>query len=79
VSRPKRSGRPIQRDGACNSTHYRRWQRNPQVLKVKVTMKVDKEKFEALVGKLLEQKPSKRETLKTGEKKKAATIIPPKQ
>jgi hypothetical protein len=41
-------------------------------------MKVDKQKFEALVGRLLEQKPSKQESLKTGEKKKAATIIPPK-
>jgi hypothetical protein len=41
-------------------------------------MKVDKQKFEALVGRLLEQKPSTRESLKTGEKKKAATIIPPK-
>jgi hypothetical protein len=41
-------------------------------------MKVDKEKFEALVGKLLQQKPTKQETLKTGEKKNSATIIPPK-
>ena len=41
-------------------------------------MKVDKQKFEALVGRLLEQKPSKRESLKTGEKKKTATIIPSK-
>ena len=41
-------------------------------------MKVDKEKFEALVGKLLQQKPTKQETLKTGEKKKRGTIIPPK-
>ena len=41
-------------------------------------MKVDKQKFEAVVGKLLAQKPSKRETLKTGEKKKTATIIPPR-
>jgi hypothetical protein len=41
-------------------------------------VKVDKKKFEALVGKLLEGKPSKRETLKTGEKKKTATIIPPR-
>jgi hypothetical protein len=41
-------------------------------------MKVDKEKFEALVGKLLEQKPEKRESLKTGEKKKSGTIIPPR-
>jgi hypothetical protein len=40
-------------------------------------MKVDKQKFEALVGRLLEQKPAKRETLKTGEKKTSATIIPP--
>jgi len=39
-------------------------------------VKVDKQKFEALVSRLLEQKPSKRETLKTGEKKKTATIIP---
>lgn len=41
-------------------------------------MKVDKDKFEVLVGKLLQQKPTKRETLKTGEKKKEATIIPPR-
>jgi len=40
-------------------------------------MKVNKQKFEALFRKLLEQPPSKRESLKTGEKKKAATIIPP--
>ena len=40
-------------------------------------MKVDKHKFEALVGKLLEQPPTKRESLKTGEKKKSATIVPP--
>ena len=33
-------------------------------------MKVDKKKFEALFRKLLEQPPSKRESLKTGEKKK---------
>ena len=41
-------------------------------------MKVDQQKFESLVRQLLEQKPEKRESLKTGEKKKAATIIPPK-
>jgi hypothetical protein len=41
-------------------------------------VKVDKDKFEALVGKLLQQKPTKQETLKTGEKKKTGTIIPPK-
>lgn len=41
-------------------------------------MKVDKQKFETLVRKMLDQKPEKRETLKTGEKKKAATIIPSK-
>jgi hypothetical protein len=41
-------------------------------------MKVSKSKFEAVFRKLMEQPPSKRETLKTGEKKKAATIIPPK-
>jgi hypothetical protein len=41
-------------------------------------MKVNKEKFEALFRKILEQEPSKRETLKTGEKKKSATIIPPR-
>ena len=40
-------------------------------------MKVDKDKFESLVSRLLEQKPSKQETLKTGEKKNSATIIPP--
>jgi hypothetical protein len=40
-------------------------------------MKVDREKFEHLVSKLLEQKPSTRDSLKTGEKKKTATIIPP--
>jgi len=40
-------------------------------------MKVDKKKFEALFRKLLEQPPSKRESLKTGKKKKSATIIPP--
>jgi hypothetical protein len=40
-------------------------------------MKVDRKKFENLITKLLEQKPSKQETLKTGEKKKAAKIIPP--
>jgi hypothetical protein len=40
-------------------------------------MKVDKDKFEALVSRLLDQKPSKQETLRTGEKKKSATIIPP--
>ena len=39
---------------------------------------VNKGDFEALVGKLLQQKPTKQETLKTGEKKKEATIIPPK-
>jgi hypothetical protein len=41
-------------------------------------MKVEKQKFETLLRKLLEQKPSKRESLKTGEKKTSATIIPPK-
>jgi hypothetical protein len=41
-------------------------------------MKVDKQKFEALVGKLLDQKPTKQESLKTGEKKNAAKIIPPR-
>jgi hypothetical protein len=41
-------------------------------------MKVDRKKFETLLGKLIEQKPSKRESLKTGEKKNSATIIPPK-
>lgn len=40
-------------------------------------MKVNKEKFEALFHKLLEQKPETRESLKTGQKKKAAKIIPP--
>ncbi len=40
-------------------------------------MKVDKQKFEALVGRLLEQKHSKQESLKTGEKKKTGKIIPP--
>jgi len=40
-------------------------------------MKVNKQKFETLFRKLLEQPPSKRESLKTGEKKKSATIIPP--
>jgi hypothetical protein len=40
-------------------------------------MKVDKDKFEALMGRLLEQKPAKQETLKTGEKKNSAMIIPP--
>jgi hypothetical protein len=40
-------------------------------------MKVDKQKFEALVGRLLQQTPSKRESLKTGKRKKTATIIPP--
>ena len=39
-------------------------------------MKVNKQKFETLFRKLLEQPPSKRESLKTGEKKKSATIIP---
>ena len=39
-------------------------------------MKVNKDKFEALFRKLLEQKPSKRESLKTGEKKKSATMAP---
>ncbi len=41
-------------------------------------MKVDKEQFESVLRKMLDQKPEKRESLKTGEKKKAATIIPPK-
>ena len=41
-------------------------------------MKVEKEKFEALLKRLLDQPPSKREALKTGEKKKSAMIIPPK-
>jgi hypothetical protein len=41
-------------------------------------MKVNKDQFEAVFRKLLEQQPSKRETLKTGEKKKSATIIPPR-
>jgi hypothetical protein len=40
-------------------------------------MKVDRKKFESLVSRLLEQKPSKQESLKTGEKKKTAKIIPP--
>jgi hypothetical protein len=40
-------------------------------------MKVEKKKFEDLFRRLLAQPPSKRETLKTGEKKKAAKIIPP--
>jgi len=41
-------------------------------------MKVDKQKFETIFRKLLEQKPTKRESLKTGEQKKSATIIPPR-
>jgi hypothetical protein len=41
-------------------------------------MKVDKQQFESIVRKMLDQKPEKRETLKTGEKKKAGKIIPPK-
>jgi hypothetical protein len=41
-------------------------------------VKVNKDKFEALFRKLLEQKPATRESLKTGEKKKSATIIPPR-
>ena len=41
-------------------------------------MKVDREKFEALFRKLLEQAPQKQASLKTGEKKKNATIIAPK-
>jgi hypothetical protein len=41
-------------------------------------MKVDRQKFEALVRRLLEQKPVKQESLKTGAKKTTATIIPPK-
>ena len=41
-------------------------------------MKVEKDKFEAVFKKLLDQGPSKRETLKTGEKKKSQTIIPPR-
>ena len=40
-------------------------------------MKVDKQKFESLVRKMLDQKPEKRESLKTGEKKKTGKIIPP--
>jgi hypothetical protein len=40
-------------------------------------MKVDKQKFEALFRRLLAQPPAKQETLKTGEKKKTAKIIPP--
>lgn len=42
------------------------------------SVKVDKEMFEAVFRKLMAQPAAKRETLKTGEKKKAATIIPPK-
>ncbi len=42
------------------------------------SVKVDKQKFEAIVGRMLEQKPSKQGTLKTGEKKKAGKIIPPR-
>ena len=41
-------------------------------------MKVNKEQFEQLVQRLLDQKPEKRESLKTGEKKKSATIIAPR-
>ena len=41
-------------------------------------MKVDKGQFEKIVRKMLDQKPEKRESLKTGEKKNSATIIPPK-
>jgi hypothetical protein len=41
-------------------------------------MKVSRDKFEALLRRLLDQKPEKRETLKTGAKKKSGTIIPPK-
>jgi len=41
-------------------------------------MKVDEQQFESVVRRMLEQKPEKRESLKTGEKKKAATIIPSK-
>jgi hypothetical protein len=41
-------------------------------------MIVRKDKFEALFRKLLAQKPEKRESLKTGQKKSAGTIIPPK-
>jgi len=37
-------------------------------------MKLDKDKFEAVVTKLLGQKPAKGGTLKTGEKKNSATI-----
>jgi hypothetical protein len=42
-------------------------------------MKVSKEQFETVLRKLLEQKPEKQETLKTGAKKSAAKIIPPKK
>jgi hypothetical protein len=41
-------------------------------------MKVDKGQFEEVVRRMLAQKPEKRESLKTGEKKKSATIIPSK-
>ena len=40
-------------------------------------MKVEKKKFEDLFKRILSQPPSKRESLKTGEKKKTAKIIPP--
>jgi hypothetical protein len=41
-------------------------------------MKVNKQEFESLLRKLLEQKSQTRDSLKTGEKKNARTIIPPK-
>ena len=41
-------------------------------------MKVNRAEFEAIFRKLLEQKPQKRESLKTGQTKKSRTIIPPK-
>jgi len=37
-------------------------------------MKVDKQKFESVVGGLPVQKPERRENLKTGEKKEAARL-----
>ena len=41
-------------------------------------MKVEKEKFERLFRKMLEQPPQKRADAKIGRKKKAGKLIPPK-
>lgn len=46
--------------------------------KMKQVPVVDREAFEKVIGRLLEQTPKKRSEAKTGTRKKTAKVIPPK-